>query len=210
VYSILPEARGLIKDKILVSPLLAGNGIIFQPMGQLATVLLFAFMSGADNFQVACGLGMLPLSRRRKWALGAAFGICEAVMSLAGLLAGAFLRTHVFGAAGLAGAIVLLLSGLMVIFLALSDRDLEGVANSGWMIFGLPLSLSLDNLVAGAGLGANGYPVVLCALLIGAICTAMSLAGLFLAERVRRLLPRSAGALAGAWLVAIAARALLR
>src|ERR1039457_1617287 len=51
VYSILPEARGLIKDKILVSPLLAGNGIIFQPMGQLATVLLFAFMSGADNFQ---------------------------------------------------------------------------------------------------------------------------------------------------------------
>ena len=179
-------------------------------MGQIATVLLFAFMAGADNFQVACGLGMLPLGRGRKWALGASFGMCEAVMSLAGLWAGAFLRTHVLGAANLAGSMVLLASGLLVIYLALNDRDLEGVANNGWLIFGLPLSLSLDNLVAGAGLGANGYPVLLCAVLIGLICTAMSLTGLFLGDRVRRLLPRSAGALAGAWLVLIAARSLVK
>ena len=179
-------------------------------MGQITTVLLFAIMSGADNFQVACGLGMLPIGRARKWALGASFGVCEAVMSLAGLWAGTLLRTHVFGAASLPGAIALLASGLAVIYFALSDRDLEDVANNGWMIFGLPLSLSLDNLVAGAGLGANGYPVLLCAALIGLICTAMSLAGIFLGERVRRLLPRSAGALGGAWLVLIAARSLVR
>jgi len=60
--------------------------------------------------------------------------------------------------------------------------------------------------VAGAGLGANGYRVILCTALIGSICTAMSLAGLFLGERVRNLLPRRAGALAGVWLVLIAAR----
>jgi putative Mn2+ efflux pump MntP len=64
-------------------------------MGQIATVLLFAVMAGADNFQVACGLGMLPLGRARRWALGASFGICEAIMSLAGLLAGSYLRIHV-------------------------------------------------------------------------------------------------------------------
>ncbi len=179
-------------------------------MGQIATVLLFAVMSGADNLQVACGLGMLPIGRGRKWALGASFGVCEAVMSLAGLIAGSFLRTHVFGAAGLAGAIALLASGLAVIFFALNDRDLEGVANNSWMIFGLPLSLSLDNLVAGAGLGANGYPVALCAAIIGVICTAMSLAGLFLGGRVRRLMPRSAGVVGGGVLVLVAARSLVR
>src|SRR6266481_4804783 len=132
-------------------------------MGQIATVLLFAFLAGADNFQAACGLGMLPLARGRKWALGASFGVCEAVMSLAGLWTGAFLRTHIFGAATIAGSVALLASGLLVIYLALNDRDLDEMANSGWLIFGLPLSLSLDNLVAGAGLGANGYPVLLCA-----------------------------------------------
>jgi putative Mn2+ efflux pump MntP len=179
-------------------------------MGQIATVLLFAFMAGADNFQVACGLGMLPLERGRRWALGASFGVCEAVMSLAGLWAGTFLRTHVFGAATLAGAITLLASGLLVIYLALNDRDLDEVANNRWMIFGVPLSLSLDNLVAGAGLGANGYPVLLCAAIIGVVCTLMSLTGLFLGGRVRRLMPRSAGAVGGAWLVLVAARSLIR
>ena len=177
-------------------------------MRQIATVLLFAVMAGADNFQVGCGLGMLPIGRARKGALAASFGVCEATMSLAGLLAGAFLRTHVFGAASLAGPLALLASGLLVIYLALSHQDLEKVANNGWMIFGLPLSLSIDNLVAGAGLGANGYPVVPCAALIGLVCAAMSLASLFLGVWVRRLLPGGAGALAGAWLVLIAARSL--
>lgn len=179
-------------------------------MGQLTTVLLFAIMSGSDNFQVACGLGLLPIGRNRKWMLGAAFGICEAVMSLAGLWMGALLRTHLFPGASVAGAIALLVSGLAVIYLALNDRELEGLANNAWVIFGLPLSLSLDNLVAGAGLGANGYPILWCAILIGLICTAMSLAGLFLGNRVRRLVPASAEALAGVWLVLIAARSLVR
>jgi putative Mn2+ efflux pump MntP len=175
-------------------------------MGQIATVLLFALLAGADNFQVACGLGMLPMRRAKRWALGASFGFSEAIMSLAGLLAGSYLSIHFLGAASLAGAIILLASGCLIIYLALNDRDLEQLAGNKWVIFGLPLSLSLDNLVAGAGLGANGYPVMLCTALIGLICTAMSLAGLFLGERVRNLLPRRAGALAGVWLVLIAAR----
>jgi putative Mn2+ efflux pump MntP len=47
------------------------------------------------------------------------------------------------------------------------------------------------------------------AVLIGAICTMISLAGLFLGDRVRRLLPRNAGVLAGAWLVLMAGRSLV-
>jgi putative Mn2+ efflux pump MntP len=179
-------------------------------MGRIATIVLFAVMAGTDNAQAACGLGMLPIGTRRKWVLGAAFGVCEAVMSLAGVWAGSFLQAHFFGGAALAGAITLLASGLVVIYLALSDRDMEQVAGSRWMIFGLPLSLSLDNLVAGTGLGANGFPAVLSAALIGLICAAMSLGGLFLGERVRRVMPRSAGAIGGAWLVLVAARTLVR
>ena len=179
-------------------------------MAKFATVLLFAVLAGSDNFQVGCGIGMLPIRRSRKWALGVSSGICEAGMALAGLLAGSYLRIHVLGLASVAGAIPLLLSGLLVIYLSLKDRDLEEVANSRWMVFGLPFSLSLDNLVAGAGLGANGYPVLGSAALIGLICAVLSLGGLFLGRHVRSLLPKSAGALAGGWLALIAVRSLVQ
>jgi manganese efflux pump family protein len=177
-------------------------------MGKIATVLLFAILAGSDNFQVGCAIGMLPIRRARKWALGALSGICEAGMSLAGLLAGSYLRVHVLGVASVARAIPLLLSGLLIIYFSLKDRDLAEIANSQWL-FGLPFSLSLDNLVGGAGLGANGYPALGSAALIGSVCAVLSFGGLFLGKHVRTLLPKSAGALAGGWLALTAVRSLV-
>ena len=179
-------------------------------MGKIATVLLFAILAGADNFQAGCGVGMLPIRRARKWALGASSGICETGMALAGLLGGSYLRVHVLGVAAAASAIPLLLSGLLILYLALNDRDLTEVANSRWMVFGLPFSLSLDNLVAGAGLGASGYPVLVSAAVIGLVCAALSLGGLFLGKHVRSFLPKGAEALAGGWLALIAAFSLVK
>jgi putative Mn2+ efflux pump MntP len=176
-------------------------------MDSLVAILLFGVMAGMDNFQAACALGMLPLSRARKLALGASFGLCESGSSLAGLLVGQFLGTHFFPGK-LAGAIALLISGATILYMSYTDRDLEGAANDGWMIFGLPLSLSLDNLIGGAGLGASGFPPVMSAAIIGAVCSLLSFAGLFLGSRGRLLLPRRASAISGIWLVAIAAMSL--
>lgn len=176
-------------------------------MNSLAAILLLGVMAGLDNFQAACGLGMLPLSRRRKVALGVSFGVCESGSALLGLVAGHFLKAHFFPGK-LAGAIMLLISGGAILFTSLSSRDLEGAVNDGWMIFGLPLTLSLDNLVAGAGLGASGFPPILAATLIGAVSSAMGFAGLFLGDRGRLFLPRHAGVLSGTWLVLIAVMSL--
>lgn len=171
-------------------------------MESFAAILLFGVMAGLDNFQAACALGMLPLSRARKLALGASFGLCESGSSLAGLLLGQFFRTHFF-AGKLAGPIALLISGGTILYWSLAERELEDVAG-GWMILGLPLSLSLDNLVGGAGLGASGFPPLLSAAIIGVVCSILSFAGLFLGSRGRLLAPRRAGTIAGAWLMVIA------
>jgi putative Mn2+ efflux pump MntP len=176
-------------------------------MDSLAAILLFGVMAGLDNFQAACALGMLPISRARKLLLGTSFGLCESGSSLVGLLVGQFLRDHFFPGR-LAGAVALLISGAAILYLACTDHDLEGAANDGWMIFGLPLFLSLDNLVGGAGLGASGFPPVLSAALIGAVCSVLSFAGLLLGGRGRLLVPRRASAIAGAWLVLIAVMSL--
>jgi putative Mn2+ efflux pump MntP len=58
------------------------------------------------------------------------------------------------------------------------------------LIFGLPLSLSFDNLLGGAGISALGYPMVPAALLIGLVSAAMSCAGLYLGGWLRRFVQR--------------------
>jgi manganese efflux pump family protein len=169
----------------------------------LSIVLVFAVMAGMDNFQAACALGMLPLTRVRKLALGASFGFCESASSLAGLLAGQLVRAQVFPGR-LAGAVALLISGGTILYLSWAGRSVENAANDGWMIFGLPLSLSADNLVGGAGLGASGFPPILSAILIGGVCSALGFAGIFLGGRGRMLVPQRASMISGTWLVTFA------
>jgi putative Mn2+ efflux pump MntP len=175
----------------------------------LGIVLVFGVMAGMDNFQAACALGMLPLTRARKLALGASFGFCESASSLAGLLAGQFIRADLFPNR-LAGAIALLISGGTILYLSLTEHSVENAANDRWMIFGVPLSLSLDNLVGGAGLGVNGFPPILSAILIGAVCTALSFAGIFLGGRGRALVPQRASMISGAWLVTLSFASLVQ
>lgn len=175
----------------------------------LGIVLVFAVMAGMDNFQAACALGMLPLTRVRKMALGASFGFCESASSLAGLLAGQLVRAHVFPGR-LAGAVALLISGGTILYLTWAERSVENAANDAWMIFGLPLSLSVDNLVGGAGLGASGFPPILSAILIGAVCSALGFAGIFLGGRGRTLVPQRASLISGTWLVGFAVVSLIQ
>jgi len=160
-------------------------------------------MASLDNFQAACALSLLPLTRKRKLTLGTAFGICESTTSLLGLVAGRFVQTRFFPGK-LAGVVALLASGITILYFAWKSRELDDVANDGWMIFGLPLSLSLDNLLGGAGLGASGFPPLVSAAIIGTICSAMSFAGIFLGSRGRKLFPRHASAFSGAWLILLA------
>jgi putative Mn2+ efflux pump MntP len=176
----------------------------------LGVVLVFAVMAGMDNFQAACALGMLPLSGRRKLALGLSFGLCESGSTLVGLLAGQFLRAHLFPGR-LTGAVALLISGGTILYLSWAERSVEDAVNDGaWMIFGLPLSLSLDNLVGGAGLGASGFPALLSAILIGTICSTLSFAGLFLGGHGRSLVPQRASMISGVWLVTLAVVSLIQ
>jgi putative Mn2+ efflux pump MntP len=54
-------------------------------------------------------------------------------------------------------------------------------------LFGLPLSLSLDNLLGGAGISALGFPLAPAALLIGLVSAAMSCAGLYFGAWLRKV-----------------------
>lgn len=168
----------------------------------MAGLLLFGLLSGLDNLHVAATLGASGVRRGRLLALAAAFALCEAGMPLVGLAAGSLLHDTFFRGLGMVGPLVLLGCGVVILVQALREGPETVDLGRGW-IFALPLSLSLDNLLAGVGLGSAGYPVLLSALVVGGVSGAMCLSGLFFGAWVGRWLPGRAEVLSGAVLVAM-------
>lgn len=165
-------------------------------------MVAFGVLAGLDNLQVSAALGVSRPRRGRLLALAGAFAACEALMPLVGLAAGGALRRAV-PALETAGPLVLLLCGAAILLHALRGDDGREVVEGPW-VMGLPLTLSLDNLFAGVGLGSAGYPVLASALIVGSISGTMCLAGLFAGAWLRRWVPGRAEVWSGAFLVALA------
>ncbi len=68
-----------------------------------------------------------------------------------------------------------------------TQKELE--AERRWSIFGLPVPLSLDNVIAGTGLGIMGMSPLIPAALFGAITTLMTLIGLQLGLVASHIIP---------------------
>jgi manganese efflux pump family protein len=88
-----------------------------------------------------------------------------------------------------------------------ADRGMTGFSNHGALLLGLPLSLSLDNVIAGAAISFAGYPVLAAALIVGSVSAGMACAGLYAGQRLRRFLPERIEVVVGAYLCVLALRA---
>lgn len=169
----------------------------------MAAVLLLGFLVGLDNLQVGAGLGLVRMSMARRWAFAGAFALCETVMPLVGLALGRNVARFAGSWAEEVGIAVLALCGLLIVILALREEADE--AASSLALAGLPLSLSLDNMAAGVGLGSLGFPVVASALIIGIVSGSLCALGLFSGAWLRRWVPRRAELWSGVYLMALAA-----
>ena len=95
---------------------------------------------------------------------------------------------------------------------ACATPDPSELVSGPTLLFGLPLSLSFDNLLGGAGIAALNYPMIPAALMIGLVSAAMSCAGLYLGGYLRRLFQWPQWCLepaVGAYLCLLAVRLLL-
>jgi len=146
----------------------------------MITLLLLGFALSLDSFRVSLGLGTLHLSRLRRLQIVIAFGVCDALAPLIGLVIGKSLLAYIGPWVEHLGPLLLCAYGVYVIYIAQRCAQREAGETDGWIVLGLPLSLSLDNLVAGTTLGMVGFPLLLSAAIIGAMSALMSLAGLYL------------------------------
>jgi len=150
-----------------------------------------ALALGLDSLRASLGLGALRPSLGDALRLAGAFAAFETATPVIGMLLAGALAPVVGGLAEIAGPAVLAATGVYVTVESLRERetDVARLAQSRSLTLLLPLSLSLDNLAAGAGLGFVGSAVVPAALVIGGMSGLLALAGLRLGALISRVSP---------------------
>ena len=170
----------------------------------MGTLLLLGFVLSLDSFRVSLALGAIKLMPVRQAQIILAFGICDGIAPLIGLLIGQSIVTHIGPWVEHLGPLMLCAYGIWVIYAARRQEGKETQEESHWMVLGLPLTLSLDNLIAGTSLGLIRFPVLMSACVIGAMSALLSLAGLFLGKTMGDRLALKSELLGGTALVLIA------
>jgi manganese efflux pump family protein len=145
----------------------------------IGSLLILGFTLSLDNFRTAIALGPLRLSRREAVQVALVFGFWDGVAPLVGILAGDYFAETIGSTADYVGAAVLGAYGLFLLVQAARTDEPEEV-DQKWALFGLPLPLSVDNVVAGTSLGLLGYSPWLAPPLLGATTAVMTLVGLHL------------------------------
>ena len=162
----------------------------------MISLLILAFVLSLDNFRLAIALGAFQLSWRRALRMAVVFGLWDGFSPLVGLLIGRSFGQEIGPAADILGPIVLLVYGLYLVVRSLQTEAPEDL-DERMALFGIPFSLSLDNLLAGTGLGMLGFPPVLTAAVFGMITALMTFVGLQLGGVAARFIPIRSDLLSG-------------
>ena len=150
-------------------------------------VFVLGFVLSLDNFRVAIALGTVPFGLKRAIQVALTFGLWDTIMPLVGLLIGHEIGEAVGNVAEWVGAAALGAYGLYLVITALRNPEPDELDHP-WALFGIPFTLSLDNLFAGASLGLLGLSPWLSAGVFGAITAVMSVIGLQLGRAAARLI----------------------
>ncbi|MEU6810098.1 manganese efflux pump [Streptomyces sp. NPDC046831] len=153
---------------------------------------------------MSIALGTVPFGLKRAVQVALTFGLWDAVMPLAGMLIGHQIGESVGDIADVVGAAALGGYGLYLVISALRNPEPDELDHP-WALFGIPLTLSLDNLFAGASLGLLGVSPWFSAAVFGVMTAALSLVGLQLGRAAARLIRIRSDLLSGVTLIIAAA-----
>jgi manganese efflux pump family protein len=169
----------------------------------IGSVLILGFTLSLDNFRTAVVLGGLRLSWRRALQVALVFGFWDGLAPLVGILVGDYLGERIGSTADYVAAAALAAYGLYLVVQAWRTAEPEE-PDQRWALFGLPLPLSVDNIVAGTSLGLLGFSPWLAPALFGAITALMTLVGLQLGRVVAHFIHIRSDLLTGVALVVMA------
>jgi manganese efflux pump family protein len=163
-------------------------------------LLILGVTLGLDNFRTAIVLGALRPTWGDAVQVALVFGFWDTVAPLVGILGGDYFAQTIGSTADYVGAAVLGAYGLYLLVQA-SRTPAPEEFDQRWALFGLPLPLSVDNVVAGTSLGLLGFSPWLAPPLFGAITAVMTFVGLAIGRAAARLIHVRSDLLTGVALV---------
>lgn len=187
----------------------AGSGNLME----IASIVLIALGLSMDAFAVSvgCGIKGARTSLLYPFRLAFSFGFFQAAMPLIGFAFGK-------GFAGIISSYdhwiaFFLLSGIGIKMIIESFEKDNACTTGAEISFNrmimLSLATSIDALAAGISFALLGMPIILPSIVIGAVTFAVSLAGVYLGDKVGRNLKKRAELAGGIVLILIGAKILL-
>lgn len=156
----------------------------------ILNLVVLGFILSLDNFRSSLTLGLIRFRWRHAALIALVFGFFDAIAPLAGIILGHYASQQIGGpVSDVVGPLVLGLFGVYLIVQFLRGRESGGETDYRFIVFGLPIPLSLDNVVAGVGLGLVGVSPVVPAVLFGSITAVMSFIGLEIGKRIAHIIP---------------------
>lgn len=182
-------------------------------MKDMISLLILGFALSQDNFRVSIAVGAFKHTWRRALRIALVFGLWDGLAPLIGLLIGGFLGKAIGPVADIIGPIVLAVYGLYLLVRCVmtwkkAEADEEG-PDDRIVLFGLPLPLSVDNMIAGTGLGLLGFSPVLSTIFLGTMTFVWSMVGLQLGKIIARFIRVRYELLTGIGLLIVAAMLIL-
>ena len=141
--------------------------------------LMLGLVTGFDNLAVSSSFGTIGLSSRDRMKLIASFAFFEALMTVLGFF---IVSQTVLQSAEWLGPVCLLISGVLVAWRVRTRRVVkhDRPLTSSVLLIWIPLVLSLDNLAAGASVGAFDAIGFFSAAISGCVAATVSAGGLLL------------------------------
>jgi putative Mn2+ efflux pump MntP len=169
-------------------------------IGQL---LILGVTLGLDNFRTAIVLGALRLTRRHAVQVAVVFGFWDLMAPLVGILVGDVFAEQIGSFADYVGAGVLAAFGIYLLIESWRNPAPEEM-DQRWALFGLPLPLSIDNVVAGTSLGLLGFSPWIAPPLFGVTTVVMTFVGLEIGRAAARYIRIRSDLVTGVALIVMA------
>ena len=170
----------------------------------MIAVIVLGFFLSLDNFRSSIAIGTIPFGFRRAVQIAVVFGVWDGLAPLAGDLVGRFIGSEIGPITDYIGPALLGAYGLYLLIGTLRKPAREEIDQPWVTLFGMPLSLSVDNLLAGTGLGLLGFSPFVPAVVFAIMTVVMSLAGLCIGRFAARMIPIRPDLVSGISLVAAA------
>lgn len=177
------------------------------------TLLGIAVALAVDAFAVALAAGAVldPFAERRWFRLGFHFGLFQGIMPVIGWMAGRGLQQWISAYDHWIAFGLLSLVGGKMIYDALKD-DGDSIIQDpsrGWTLVMLSVATSIDALAVGFSLALLGLEIWFPALIIGITAAILTIAGMFLGQKVGVLWGRRVEIAGGVVLCSIGGKILL-